>query len=178
MLENNTNNNEQDLQPIDGQIGIEELYIREDENNTPEEEIYTEPIDGQFSFDDVLGSQPYQNDFLGRDANFDNQNGGELVLPTEHLENLSDFFKSEEDEKESEENKNNEVENFNEEQLTENNKESFCEDEENEQAFETETEENETQFDLEKNENQNSTYNQQTQTDDEGLRNFFKVDNT
>ena len=48
-----TNNNEQDLQPIDGQIGIEELYIREDENQVSDEPVFTEPIDGQMGFDDL-----------------------------------------------------------------------------------------------------------------------------
>ncbi len=40
----------EDLQPIDGQIGIEELYIRGEETDEPEE-VFTEPIDGQIGFD-------------------------------------------------------------------------------------------------------------------------------
>ena len=46
-------NNEENLEPIDGQIGIEELYIREEEAEEIEE-VDNTPIDGQVSMEDML----------------------------------------------------------------------------------------------------------------------------
>ncbi|MBR4002763.1 MAG: DNA topoisomerase 4 subunit A [Clostridia bacterium] len=184
-LDSTYNNDEekQDLQPIDGQIGIEELYVREPEEVEDTQE-YVEPIDGQFTFDDVLGSNTYQNDFLGKDTNFNYQDGGELVLPTTHLENLNDFFK---DPNEKTSNKQNDDENENLQQIenetdVENEEHSLSE-YENENNFESEDGEFEKleneNIDENKNienENINDDENDSTQklSDDEGLSNFFK----
>jgi len=53
MDEDKFNNNDEELnnQPIDGQIGIEELYIREEDEEQPPQPLT--PIDGQLSFSDL-----------------------------------------------------------------------------------------------------------------------------
>ena len=184
-LDSTYNNDEekQDLQPIDGQIGIEELYVREPEEVEDTQE-YVEPIDGQFTFDDVLSSNTYQNDFLGKDTNFNYQDGGELVLPTTHLENLNDFFK---DPNEKTSNKQNDDENENLQQIenetdVESEEHSLSE-YENENNFESEDgefdeleNENINENKNIENENINDDENDSTQnlSDDEGLSNFFK----
>ena len=79
-------------QAMEGQIGIEELYIREDENAQENQEpVYVEPIDGQMTFEEYQASKGYE---FKNDANTgDIEINEDISLKRdEHLENLNDFF--------------------------------------------------------------------------------------
>ena len=88
-----------DLQPIDGQIGIEELYVRGEEEE--QEEIVLDPIDGQFSFEDILDSEEATKKILSdRQQMYENE---EIDFSKEQVIKLSEFFKGSEFEKEMKE---------------------------------------------------------------------------
>lgn len=92
--ENNLENLENPPQPIDGQIGIEELYIRDDETEDKQEQIFVEPIDGQMTFEEYEKSKGFEYK--------DDANTGDIEIidnisldRDKHLEHLNEFFKEE-----------------------------------------------------------------------------------
>lgn len=104
----NLENLEDSPQPIDGQIGIEELYVRQDENEEDEKQVFVEPIEGQMTFEEYQQSKGYEYK--------DDANTGDIVVTDEisldrnkHLENLNDFFKEEKPNENFVENKNEET---------------------------------------------------------------------
>lgn len=94
-INNDDDELKKDLPAIDGQIGMEELLIREDE---PVEETnsYIPPIDNQISLDDfVIGNEVLKN----KDELL---NGDPLgIFNNERTEKLDDFFKTENDNEEN-----------------------------------------------------------------------------
>ena len=97
----NLENLENPPQPMDGQIGIEELYIREDDENKEEEQVFVEPIDGQMTFEEYEKSKGFEYK--------DDANTGDIEILDDvslsrdnHLENLNEFFKEETKVKEDE----------------------------------------------------------------------------
>lgn len=86
------NNN---IQPIDGQIGLEELYVREEEIDD-QVEVNLNPIEGQFSFDDVLSREEDIKNLLSERHKFYEES--EIDIPKETVNSLSEFFKGTDEE--------------------------------------------------------------------------------
>lgn len=84
----------EDLQPIEGQIGIEELYIRGEETDEPEE-VFTEPIDGQIGFDlDFADKEDNEKQIELKTEETDKLDENNVVEEsTENQESEENFFK-------------------------------------------------------------------------------------
>ena len=132
---------------MDGQIGIEELYIREDESEEEDSQVFVEPIDGQMTFEEYEKSKGFEY--------IDDANTGDIEVidnisldRNKHLENLNEFFKEEKLEVNEEKVEDENVENLNdknvnEESLNDNNlNEEDLNEEKSQEEFEFLTEEN------------------------------------
>ncbi len=88
--------NQENIPAIDGQIGMEELLVREDENKEEDSVTYIPPMDNQISLEDFVSA----TDVLKEKDEL--LNGDKLgIFSNEKTEKLDDFFKTEDGENEN-----------------------------------------------------------------------------
>ena len=105
LNENQEENLEQNIEPIDGQIGIEELCIN---NESEEEEEVLSPIENQISLDEILSNEPKViKDFFNEEGLDNNENGWQKlenkkaedkqtheIINKDDSKAINDFFKT------------------------------------------------------------------------------------